>query len=540
MPSVNRIILLLSLTTGIWFSGLSQPLTSDQDSTKKIKIRQARSLSFSKEKLDAQKFKGDVIIQHDSTLIYCDSVYFFDKDNRIEAYSNVRIVMPDSVVMVCDRMDYDGTTRIADAFRNITLTDGEAILETSRLSYFRNETYGEYRNGGTLYNGDDTLTSKLGYFYPNDDMAYFRKDVVLWNPEYRLETDTLGYNTKDKVALFMTETHITNQDGKLNTRQGEYHTESNELFLFARNELQNEDYKVVAENLNFDNKTSIGIAKKDVVIEPKDSSMTITGQYGWFNQEDKISFVTDTAVAVQYLDDDTLYVTADTLYTLEDSAEHRTFKAFYHVYFFMNEMQGQADSMIYRYSDSLIELYGNPMIWADSSQISADTIRLYLANDKADSMSLSKNAFVISLADSAGFNQIKGRNIQARFQDNSLRHLHVTGNAETIYFGKDEETGGYLAMSQSSSQEMDIFMENNRVVKVKNIKDVQAVLEPYWKIMYETNQLGGVNWRYEERPQKPESPKAFGVKYAMPLAVVKPTEVAEEPEGEPLPDENKP
>ena len=526
--NLKDLFILTWLLIGLLLGGISQPLSTPEDSTKLIKILHANSLTFDQEKLDAQKFKGNVVIQHDSTLIYCDSVYFYDKENRIEAYSNVRIVMPDSVVMRCERMDYEGETRIADAFKNITLTDGDAILTTNRLAYHRNESYGEYRNGGTLYNGDDTLTSKLGYFYPEENRAYFRKDVVLWNPDYRLETDTLGYDTENKIALFMTSTDITNKDGVLNTSQGAYHTSTNKLFLYEQNELQNEDYKVNADSLNFDNDSHIGIAKKDVVIEPKDSTMTIKGQYGWFDQANKISFVTDTAVAVQYLDEDTLYVTADTLFTFEDTAGARTFKAYSHVHFFMNEMQGEADSMVYQYSDSTISLFGKPMIWADSSQISADTIYLYLANDKADSMSLIKNAFVISLADSVGFNQIKGQNIQALFRENTLRYLHVTGNAETIYFGKDDETGDYLAMSKSSSQEMEIFMKDNEVVKVKNIKDVQAVLEPYWNIMFDANQLGGANWRYAERPMRPISPEAFARQYVEPLAVVKPVEDLEE------------
>jgi hypothetical protein len=238
--------------------------------------------------------------------------------------------------------------------------------------------------------------------------------------------------------------------------------------------------------------------------------------------------VADTAVAVQFFSEDTLYVTADTLFSFQDTNENRTFRAYHHVFFFMNDLQGRADSMEYLFSDSLIILTGSPILWADSTQITADTIWVYMAENQADSMSMSKNCFVVSMADSASFNQIKGRDMEAQFRENNLHRLLVSGNSETIYFAKDDETNLFLAKSKSSSEKMEIHFEDNEVVKVKNIKGVQAQLDPYWKIMFDANKLDGMIWRGSERPQKPQSPRDFAVKYAQPVAMAAPIELPKE------------
>lgn len=517
-------ILFVCLSFLAVFQLSAQPVSQDS-SQSRIEIIQSRYLrSFQTDSMPGIRLIGNVILKHDSTLIYCDSVYLFEQTNRIQAFDRIRVEMSDSVSLRCKRLFYDGNTRVAEAKRNILLTDGKTKLTTQFINYYRNESYGEYQRGGRLVNGDDTLTSQKGYFYPNEEMAYFKKDVVLRNPEYRLETDTLGYDTQRKMAIFQAYTRIENEEGILETSEGTYNTETNKINLVAGNQIENEDYTVRGDKLDYDNNTKMGYAFGHVIIEPKDSSLRIEGNYGEFDREKQKSFVADTAVAVQFFKEDTLYVTADTLYSFQDSMDNRTFRAYHNVFFFMNDMQGRADSMEYLYSDSMIILTGKPFLWADSSQISADTIWIFMANDQADSMSMSKNCFVVSLADTSGFNQIKGKKMEAQFIDNKMHRLLVSGNSESIYFAKDEEADSYLAMSKSSSEKLEIFFEDNQVVKVKNIKGVQAQLDPYWKIMFDANKLDGMIWKGDDRPRKPRSPRAFAIQYAQPIALAPPVE----------------
>jgi lipopolysaccharide export system protein LptA len=509
------VIVLLIMSNGLSAQVWQQPAAEPDTGKKKIEIIFARYFRpLQSDTLPGIRLLGNVVLRHDTTFIYCDSVYLFEEANRLQAFDNIKVEMSDSVTLYCDRLRYDGETRVARARRNILLTSGATRLTTQQINYFRTEAFGEYQEGGRLVNGDDTLTSRLGYFYPKEDMAYFRKEVVLQNPEYRLETDTLGYDTEQKIAYFQAYTRIENEDGVLETSDGSYNTETNQVQLAKGNQIENEDYVVTGDSLYFDNESKKGYAYDGVLIEPKDSSLSIEGRYGEFDRNTDESFVTEEAVAVQYFEEDTLYITADTLYSYQDSLENRIFRAYHHVYFYMNDLQGQADSLVYLFSDSTIALYGQPYLWADSSQISASQMTIFMKNNQADSMYMKGSCFVVSQADTVGFNQIKGREMQAKFVDNKLNRLTVSGNSETIFFAKDEESGDYLAKSQASSQQMLITFQDNQVQRVKNIRDVQATLDPYWKVMFDPNQLEGMRWLGEQRPERPESPKAFAVRYA--------------------------
>ena len=47
-----------------------------------------------------------------------------------------------------------------------------------------------------------------------------------------------------------------------------------------------------------------------------------------------------------------------------DTSEIRLFRAYRSVQFFMTDMQGRCDSMVYFYDDSTIYLFGQPVIWS--------------------------------------------------------------------------------------------------------------------------------------------------------------------------------
>jgi len=280
---VLLVLLLASVPASLSAQDQGQEAQADSG---KVEIIQSRYLRpFQTDSMPGIRLIGDVILKHDSTFIYCDSVYYFEKSNRIQAFDDILVAMPDSVNLRCQRLFYDGNTRIAKAKQSIRLTDRDTELRTDNINFYRNENFGEYLRGGQLLNGDDTLTSERGYYYPDENMAYFSQEVKLQNPEYLLETDTLGYDTEQKIAIFQAYTRIENEDGILETSEGTYNTETNKINLVKGNQIENEDYTINGDKLDYDNDTKIGYAFGHVVIEPKDSSLRIEGDYGEFDQE---------------------------------------------------------------------------------------------------------------------------------------------------------------------------------------------------------------------------------------------------------------
>ena len=57
----------------------------------KVYLEHTNTLSFDEAvRPDVQILTGDVCFRHDSSYMYCDSAYFYEQTNSLEAFSNVR------------------------------------------------------------------------------------------------------------------------------------------------------------------------------------------------------------------------------------------------------------------------------------------------------------------------------------------------------------------------------------------------------------------------------------------------------------------
>src|SRR5690606_36595089 len=138
---------------------------------------------------------------------------------------------------------------------------------------------------------------------------------------------------------------------------------------------------------------------------------------------------------------------------------------------FKSDLQAVADSMYYGMQDSMFGLMGKPMMWAENSQISGDTIFLQLKNQKLDNSQLVGNAFMVNAtSDSLKFNQIKGRKITSFFTTNRMERLFVDGNAENIFYNIDEKTNVTTELVHDRSSRFKILMEDNKLKEYVSIR----------------------------------------------------------------------
>jgi hypothetical protein len=212
------------------------------------------------------------------------------------------------------------------------------------------------------------------------------------------------------------------------------------------------------------------------------------------------AFMTDSAVAKMAEKTDTLNVHADTLYATFDTAQNiRDVKFYYKVKFFRKDLQGVCDSMAYHGNDSTMVMYREPVMWSDSNQLTADSISLVLRNGEADTMVMYNSAFIISRDDTNKFNQIKGRDMIAYFRNNDIYKVRVQGNAETIYFVREEDKS-LIGVDKAASSNMLIFLENNKINTITYIEKPIHVLTPEKDVSVHDLKLRGFVWMEERRP----------------------------------------
>ena len=451
---------------------------------------------------DGPRIIGNVVMNHDSAFLYCDSAYVNEAANRVIAYGNARIKLSDTLNLYSDSLRYDGNTKIAHANSNVKLIDNQTTLTTDTLVYSRKTQIAQYDYWGKIVNDSNILVSHHGYYYTDRKEFFFKDKVLLINPEYTMNSDTLMYNTLTKTAYFYGPSHIISKDkvDSIYCENGWYNTVLNVARFRNRARIYHEQTFLTGDSMYYERNRGFGqVFRKALLVDTKEN-IILMGNYGEMQRKAGFAFMTDSAVAVIVEKQDSLFMHSDTLRATFDSAQNiKQVFCFYKVKFFRDDLQGMCDSLTYLQRDSALTMYKDPVIWSDSNQLSADSIRLTMHNGEADSLKLFNSSFIISRDDSSSFNQIKGRNILAKFRENDLYKINVIGNAQTIYYSREEDRT-LIGINVSVSSDMLIFLDQNQLKSITYIDKVESHLYPEKDVPENERKLKNFRWEEKRRP----------------------------------------
>ena len=445
---------------------------------------------------------GNTVFTHEGTLLFCDSAYFYTKDNKIEAFSNIRIKVSDTLNIYGKTLKYDGNTKVAEIIDNVKMIDNQAILTTDYLNYDRNTGIASYYNGGKIVDKENVLTSKIGHYYTQTKHFFFKNNVVLVNPKYTINSDTLMFNTNTEVAFFYGPTDIISKENKIYCENGWYNT-NNDKSQFSRNSwLQTKNQYLKGDSLYYDRKTGYGVAYKNVTLIDTAKNIILKGHYIENNETIFKSMITDSAMAMFIENNDTLFLHADTLKANYDSTENiELILAYNKVKFFRTDIQGMCDSLAFLMKDSLMNMYNYPILWTDNNQLTADTIQILSGSQRLKEMFLNSNAFIISMNDTVQFNQVKGKNMHGYFSNNQLYKVDVKGNSETDYYLQEDNSNDIIGVNKAVSSDLLIFIDNKKIETITFIKNPEGTLYPLNELPENERILKGFNWRDKKRPK---------------------------------------
>lgn len=481
------------------FSASAQ--TKKGDGKKKIEILNANSLAFQKGYGgDAKRLKGDVKFRHNDMIMTCDSAYFYEDRNALEAFSNVRVTQGDSFLMTGDNLIYNGDTRQATVTGDVMVRDNEMTLRTDAIQYDMKNKVGTYVTGGTIVTDNNKLTSKRGIYNVNSKEFYFRKDVVLNNEEYTMYSDTLRYNSATEIAYFYGPTTIESEDNTIYCEYGWYDTR-NEVSQFSKGaKIVTDENTLTADSMVYYRNVGLGRAYKNIVMIDTVQDVKVMGDFGQYNRNSKTTIVTKNPIAYKYFDNDSMLVTSDTLFYIQNqvTGEERL-SAYHQAKIYKSDMQGVCDSLAYSFSDSSITMLGTPIIWSDVNQLTADTTIIYMKENKIDKMDLIKNAFIASEEDTIHFNQIRGKNMEGFFINSELDMVNVMGNGQSINYDRvDSVTLRGVNIVDCSNMRIDV--DSNELVGVTYLEKPNAHFYPMDKVPQDQLKLKGFVWYPHLRP----------------------------------------
>lgn len=474
----------------------------------KINIERADSLEGGK-KTTGESFRkliGNVKLTQGNTSIYGDSVIFYPQQNFTEVFGErVRVEEGDSIVVTGEKLVYNGNTKIAEMRNDVIYKDPSMTLYTDFLNYDIPANYAFYYEGGRLIDSTNVLTSREGSYHTVSHLAAFKDSVVLINPDYKLESDTLQYNTVSKTAYTKGPTVITSNDGAvLNAEAGSEFNTTEKQSVFGLGTVETEKYIIKADQLFLDDIKKRYTAEKNVVMISKDNDVIITGEHAFHLNNEGITKVYGNPVMKKVMTPDTLYLSADTLVSIEDSipANDRIL-AFHKVKIYREDLQGIADSLAYHVLDSILYFFNDPVLWNKDSQITADSINVEIQNNQIQKMNTANSSFVVSQDTISNYNQVKGRNMEAFFNENNLARINVFGNGESIYYALQADTIT-VGLNRILCSDIIIEFADNKVNKIHTYVKPEASFIPPHEITEEQARLKGFNWRGKERPTKEE------------------------------------
>jgi lipopolysaccharide assembly outer membrane protein LptD (OstA) len=469
---------------------------------------------------------GNVAMRQGTALFYCDSCVMNNRSKTFEAWGNVRIIDADTATINSNHLLYLTEKRIAYFDGNVRMSDGKATLTTPDLEYDMETNIGIYKNGGKVVNGKSTLTSREGWYYADLKDVFFKRDVKFRDPATYIETDSMVYNTQSRSTRFIAQTLIRDTSGRIiRTKEGYYNQQTGKAEFGQRPEIIDGDLSVRGDVVRFDDSTGIYVAERNAIVRNVKDGTTVIGGIIIANKKTEAFLATRKPLMIIIQDNDSTYVTADTLFsarltdkfgmdsTVVDSVKgtkvaainekdstNRYYEAYRNVRIFNDSLQSVCDSMFYSFRDSVFRLYKDPVVWANQSQITGDTILLYTKNKKADKLQAFENGFMINQVEPNVYNQIKSTRIDGWFLDGNIDSVRAEGYAECIYYIQDEDSA-YTGVNQSKSDIIDIYFENKELDRVVFRSEVTGTIWPIRQKSPSEMQLPGFRWQEERRPK---------------------------------------
>lgn len=492
----------------------------------------------------------------DGDAILTTSLLTYNMSTRMGTYTGGGKIVNGKNVLTSRNGYYFASTKDSYFRHNVTLTSPDALIKTDTLRYNTASKIAYFYGPTHIYGKDDTLYTENGTYNTNTDQARFGKNNLYTQGSKSMKGDSLFYDRKAGYGRAIGSVTFIDTAEKAELRGGiGIYRKSDESIMVTQN-----PYVVILSESDSSQVDSIWYTADTLF-----SKVVPIGEVKPYRKEElsagtEVSGPGDASVAgslhpppaghLDSVDMDSASLAIDTAHqgnavgqikrVLEppadpiprpgdsaalarksppdsstivarngdsltvDTTRTRIVIAYHNAKIFKSDLQAKADSMFFSYADSTVRCYGNPMLWSQGSQLSGDTIYLQLKNKKLDNMLLQHNSFIINSddPDSTNFNQIKGKVMTGYFRDNKLDRMFVDGNAESIYYVKDDSV--YTGLNHQVSSRIRMNFADGQLKEISFIRSVQASTTPMNELTEDERILDGFIWKPKDRPASKE------------------------------------
>ena len=496
----------------------------------------------------------------DTTFITSKTGYFHAETNEMFFKDSVRVLSPD-FSLKSDTLRFDAKNKIVFFTAPTLITIDSAKIYTESGFYDINNKKAQFTLNPQYQKNDQKAWARAILYDGNTGdvsllvNAHFEDSNTVANAQYIRHNEDTQVTILAGNAFIQDESRLINGDTVVyDAKKGTYSTRGRSTIVDGAKTLE-------ADFVDYDKEQDVGIAKGNIIWQDSVENLVVLCEYAEHAaSRNYLKASGGRPLLMKVLDKDTLFLSADTLVSYEvlpavDTARQvagdtmvsellparqdstinegieplfdlrdtsaaanppaqpadttmaaprgdtlRMILAYHDVRIFKSDMQALCDSLSYSSADSIFRMFRQPVMWSDSSQFTADTVLMQLANDQIDKVFLRQNSFIVNTPDELFFNQISGKNSTAIFEDGQLRNVRVSGNAESVYYALDDEDA-YIGVNKAICSEMLLLFAGNKVDGIVFYAQPQASLMPMKSTDHQALKLKGFQWRYAERPK---------------------------------------
>jgi lipopolysaccharide export system protein LptA len=452
----------------------------------------------------------------------------YDLNTKIGIYTNGGKVVNDQTVLTSGEGYYYENTRDVHFKKNVVLIDPQYTIKTDTLLYNTNTGVSTFivPTEITSDSGRNKINTSNGYYDTKNKRAYFGQRPKIWNGGTYIEADEVANDdstgfgeARGKVIYKDTVQKVTILANHMNTNKKENSFLATEKPVMIIK--QDEDSLFIAADTLYSAKLSdlrrfrkvrnILQSITDEKSTSTDSAQTIEDSVTEETNEDSSLIRVDSIKArtkpIFTLKDTILTIKKDSTLNLKDRIQpkgadstDRFFEAYYHVRIYSDSLQAVGDSLFYSAEDSVFRLFDQPVVWTRESQVNGDTIYLYTQNKKPKRMYVFENALTINKVGSMYYNQVKGRTMNAYFENGNIVYSRTKGNAESIYYAQDDENK-FIGVNKATADIIDMYFQDRKPQRVVFRSNLVGTSYPMRQVNHEELRLRGFKWLEDIRPK---------------------------------------
>lgn len=499
MKLVTYLISIFLILTG---SVLAQDQPQDE---KQINIVYGANFTKDEERYPGaaifSKDNRQVQFEHQGADLWCDVAIFYQRENRLRALGNIRLEQGDSILMTSDRLAYDGETRLAKARENVMLKNKEMTLRTDTLYFDREAQQAYYTTSGTVRDSVNTLTSEIGRYFLELKKYQFLDSVYITNPDYTLESKQLDYYTTSRNAYMYGPSTIKGETYTIYCERGFYDTNVEKGYGIKNTRIDYNNRIIEGDSVYFDKASQFASATNNIKVTDTVNQGVVRAHYAEVYRAKDSVFATKRALAINLVEQDSLYIHGDTL-MITGKPEERILRAFRNAKFYKTDLGGKCDSIHFNQQSGLTQLIKDPILWNYESQMTGDSIHLItdMETQKLDSLKVLDNAFIISLDSigKVGYNQAKGKDLFGKFLEGELRTVDLVKNTEVIYYMYNDNDE-FLGINKTICSAIRMALINNDIEEITFFTNPDGNIFPDKDLPVNSRKLKGFIWRGDER-----------------------------------------